>query len=163
MLDPRAFCRNGGPPGFEVEPVAPPDEKLNRSFYRAVGAQWQWTDRLGWSDADWHQYVHRDELKTWIGRLDGQPAGYFELESQCDGNLEIVYFGLLPDFIGRGLGGPLLSAAIACAWDVPGTWRVWVHTCSEDHQNALENYRKRGFEIFKTERVQKFIRSPSVD
>ena len=108
---------------------------------------------MHWPEEKWHRYVHRDSLGTWVGRWDGQLAGYFELESQDEGNLEIAYFGLLPEFIGRGLGGPLLSAAVERAWDVPETQRVWVHTCTEDHKHALDNYRKRGFEIFKTEHV----------
>ena len=157
MLEREAFCAKAAPPSLEVAMVAPPNPELNRKFYRNVGAPWEWTDRLQWSEDDWHRYVHRDALRTWVGRLDGQSVGYFELESQSDGNIEIAYFGLLPEFIGRGIGGPLLSAAIECAWDVPNARRVWVHTCTQDHKNALDNYRKRGFEVFKTEHIQKRV------
>jgi GNAT superfamily N-acetyltransferase len=78
-------------------------------------------------------------------------VGYFELESQAGGNVEISYFGLLPESIGKGLGGALLSAAVEGAWKLPDTRRVWVHTCTHDHEHALANYLKRGFRIFKTE------------
>ncbi len=74
-----------------------------------------------------------------------------ELEAQAGGSVEIVYFGLLPEFIGQGLGGALLSAAVGRAWEVRDTKRVWVHTCSQDHENALSNYLARGFELFRTE------------
>ena len=154
MRDPNAFSPKSIPPGFEVAIVTPPKPNLNRRFYREVGSQWKWTDRLSWSEDDWHRYVQRETLRTFVGKLFGESVGYFELESQDDGNLEIAYFGLLPEFIGRGMGGPLLSAAIESAWDVPGTQRVWVHTCTLDHKHALDNYRKRGFSVFKTEREQ---------
>jgi len=151
MRDPKAFIPKAPPSDFEVAIVAPPNPELNRQFYREVGSQWEWTDRLTWTTDDWRSYVQRDSLKTWVGTLHGQSIGYFELELQEGGNIEIVYFGVLPEFIGRGLGGTFLSAAVQSAWDTPGTQRVWVHTCTLDHVHALDNYRKRGFEIFKTE------------
>lgn len=153
MWERARFCPKPAPPGFEVAVVDPADPQLNRRFYCAVGSDWNWTDRLKWSEDDWHEYVHRDALSTWVGRLDGQTAGYFELEAQADGNVEIAYFGLMPEFIGRGLGGPLLSASIEIAWNLPNTRRVWVHTCTDDHHHALANYLKRGFELFKTEQI----------
>lgn len=151
MLDRNAFRPKASPAGFEVVKVAPADPELNRRFYRDVGGSWNWTDKLVWSADDWRRYVCRDALTTWVGRLGDEPVGYFELESQPEGNVEIAYFGLLPPFIGRGLGGAFLSAAIERAWELPGMRRVWVHTCTDDHQHALDNYRKRGFEVFKTE------------
>ena len=154
MLDRDAFCPKAVPSGFDVAMVSPPEPELNRGFYCAVGSAWNWTDRLKWSDEDWDRYVLRDTLRTWIGRIGGESVGYFELESQGGGNVEIAYFGLLPEFIGRGLGGPLLSEAIENAWRLPDTRRVWVHTCTADHEHALDNYLKRGFEVFKREQVQ---------
>lgn len=154
MLDRQAFCSKAALPGLEVSLVAPPDPELNRRFYQEVGALWKWTDRLSWSGDDWHRYVHRDAIRTWVGRLRGQSTGYFELEFQNDGNVQIAYFGLLPEFIGRGLGGPLLTAAIERAWQAPDTRRVWVHTCTDDHKHALDNYLQRGFLLFKTEHIQ---------
>jgi GNAT superfamily N-acetyltransferase len=101
-------------------------------------------------------YLDRAELETWVGYRSGTPAGYFELERQVDPSggaaVEIVYFGLLPGFIGHGLGGRLLSAAIDRAWEmVAGAGRVWVHTCDLDHPQALANYQARGFEVFLVE------------
>ena len=154
MRDRKAFSPKAGPPGFEVAAVAPPSPELNSRFYRDVGARWNWTDRLPWTENDWRHYVDQPAVTTWVGRWDGQEVGYFELESQHDGDLEIVYLGLLPAFIGQGLGGALLSAAVRCAWEPPDTQRVWVHTCSFDHRHALANYRKRGFVVFKVEHEQ---------
>lgn len=153
MLDRGAFRPKPAPPRFGVSKVSPADPALNRSYYARVGAPWRWTARLAWSDERWRRYVLRDALGTWIGRAGDDPVGYFELESQAGGDVELAYFGLLPEFIGRGLGGPLLSAAVERAWRLPGTRRLWVHTCTDDHAHALDNYLGRGFELFKTERI----------
>src|ERR1041384_1435494 len=93
-----------------------PCPALNRFLYTAVGGDWYWLDRLGWSYEQWHMYLERTEIETWVADVAGTPAGYYELEMQAGGNVEIVYFGLLPQFIGRGLGGALLTAAVERAW-----------------------------------------------
>lgn len=135
---------------LEVIRVEIPCPALNRFLYTAVGAAWWWYSRLPWSYAQWLAYVDRSELETWVGYVSGTPVGYFELEAQKDGNIEIAYFGLLPEFIGNGLGGQLLTAAITRAWD-RGARRVWVHTCDLDHPRARGNYEARGFQVFKVE------------
>jgi GNAT superfamily N-acetyltransferase len=131
---------------------------INRDFYRAVGGQWHWVDRLSWTDEQWQRYVEQPGLSTWIARLDGQQVGYFELDHQPEIGVEIAYFGLMPEFIGRGLGGVLLSEAIGRAWQL-GTKRVWVHTCTLDHPNALDNYLARGLEIYKIENHEMVLSS----
>ena len=153
MLDPAA-----------LRPVPRPDERLvvtragivspelNRFLYTAVGADWFWTDRLGWTYDAWLTYLDRPEVETWVATLDGTPAGYFELERQAEGSVEIAYFGLLPQFTGRRIGGHLLSVATARAWSLgpPAVRRVWLHTCTLDSPHALANYQARGFKLFKT-------------
>ena len=153
MTGPEAFRPGQPKAGLSVSLVQPPDPAVNRKFYSAVGADWNWTDRLAWSDDDWRKYVCRDDLATYLGTMDGETIGYFELERQDGSNIEIKYFGLLPAHIGRGLGGAFLSMAVRRAWEWPGARRVWVHTCTKDHENALANYQKRGFTVFKTERA----------
>ncbi|SMP76069.1 Acetyltransferase (GNAT) family protein [Neorhodopirellula lusitana] len=151
MLDRDSFEPVAMPAGWTMSVVHPAQPSLNLRFYRDVGGHWNWTDRLAWSDELWRDYVNREALRTWVGRLDGEAVGYFELEAQESGNVEIAIFGLLPNFIGRGLGAVLLSAAIEAAWAIPGTRRVWVHTCTDDHEHALANYQKRGFRLFQTD------------
>jgi GNAT superfamily N-acetyltransferase len=138
--------------GFRVERAAIPSPELNRFFYTAVGGDWYWIDRLGWTRDEWLAWLDRPEHETWIGSLHGTPAGYFELERQAEGNVELVYFGLLPGFLGKGLGGLLLTAAVERAWGMGGTRRVWVHTCSLDGPAALANYQTRGFRLYVTKR-----------
>jgi len=127
------------------------DVAINTQFYREVGGDWQWVDRLNWTDNQWEKWVSRENLRTWVARLGAEAAGYVEMESQEGGNIEIVYFGLLPLMIGKGIGGGMLSLAVREAWKIKGTQRVWLHTCSDDHPHALGNYEKRGFRLFKTE------------
>lgn len=139
------------PDGARLERVRDPTPELGRFLYASVGGGWHWHERLSWSWTRWHDWLRRDDLQLWLASLDGQPAGYFEIERQEQGRqVELVYFGLLPAFIGRGLGGWLLDQALAQAW-AWGPERVWVHTCSLDHPGALDTYRSRGFRVFEVE------------
>ena len=95
-----------------------------------------------------------------LDRILATPVGYFELESQSGDQIELAYFGLLPAFIGHGLGSELLAGAIGVAW-ARGPSRLWVHTCTLDHPRALPTYRSHGFRIFKTEeRVEQLPDEP---
>ena len=119
-----------------------------------MGRAHSWTDRLRWSEEEWQAWLARPGLQTWIGYIRETPAGYFELDAQReDGKeqVELAYFGLLPPFVGRGVGGALLTEAIRRAWAL-GPQRVWVHTCTLDHPAALPNYQKRGFRIYDQKR-----------
>jgi GNAT superfamily N-acetyltransferase len=146
-------CRKGSD-DLEVRQAKVPCPELNRFFYTAVGGNWYWIDRLGWTYERWLEWVDRPELETWFGLSAGTPAGYFELELQPRGSVEVAYFGLLPQFIGRGIGGRLLTAAVERAWQT-GARRVWLHTCTLDHPRALANYQARGFRLFKEETEEK--------
>jgi GNAT superfamily N-acetyltransferase len=136
--------------GYRLLRCEVPSPELNRTLYIAVGSRWAWYERLAWNDTRWLTYLDRPELETWVAYVAGSPAGYFELERQPGKNVELAYFGLLPDFIGQGLGRSLLTAAVSRAWDM-GARRVWVHTCTLDHPHALPNYLARGFQVFRTE------------
>ncbi len=127
-----------------------PSPDLNHFLFMAVGQPWQWYSRLSWRREDWQQYLNSSAVQTWVGYMSGTPFGYFELEEQANTGVEIKFFGLMQQYIGRGLGAILLSRAIAQAWAM-GTSRVWLHTCSLDHPKALPNYQKRGFKIYDVE------------
>lgn len=138
------------PPGLRIEQARIPSPELNRFLYTAVGGDLFWVDRLGWSYGRWREYLDRPELETWVAYLDGTPAGYFELEWQPEGAVELAYFGLLPQLTGRGLGGALLTRAVERAWE-RGARRVWLHTCDLDSPAALPAYRARGFRVVREE------------
>jgi GNAT superfamily N-acetyltransferase len=152
---------------FEVRQVKEPNWIFNRDMYVAVGKAWKWIDKLPWSEERWREYAINSNLRTFAAYYDRALAGYYELlrsDSLSDGDggdgaeIEIAYFGLLPDFIGRGLGGALLASAIENAWAWrPTPQRVWVHTCNRDHPSALNNYQARGFKIYRIERGEPTI------
>jgi ribosomal protein S18 acetylase RimI-like enzyme len=151
ILDPRNLRPKRSPrTDVALVGITPPMPELNRFFYATAGASWYWTDRLPWTYQQWLDYLDRPALETWMLTIAGVPAGYFELESQPEGNVEIVYFGLLPYFVGGGLGGHLLTAAIERGF-ATGARRVWVHTCTLDHPQALANYQARGMVLYKEE------------
>ncbi|HKH45537.1 MAG TPA: GNAT family N-acetyltransferase [Thermoanaerobaculia bacterium] len=150
LTDRQDFRLSRPSPELRIERAKIPCPELNRFLYTAVGGDLYWIDRLSWTWGQWMAYLDRPEVETWIGSVSGTPAGYFELERQAEGSIEIAYFGLLPQFVGRGLGGALLSAAVERGWET-GARRVWLHTCSLDHAAALPAYQARGFRIFRTE------------
>lgn len=158
MRDPALLRRARVPqPAPLILRAEAPSPEFSRFLYTAVGGDWHWTDRLGWSRARWQTYLARPQVQTWVLYVQGTPAGYVELEAQDGGDVEIAYFGLLRDFIGRGLGGHLLTVGIEHAWALPGTQRVWVHTCTLDGPQALANYQARGMTVYRTETVEKDI------
>jgi GNAT superfamily N-acetyltransferase len=147
MTDPGRLAPAPEPdPALEVRQVELPAPELSRALYATVGSDWYWTDRLSWSWSRWLEWLDRPELETWVAYVRGAPAGFFELERDGDA-VELVAFGLLPAFIGRGLGPRLLDFALRRAW-AQGPRRVWVHTCSLDGPAALPTYRRRGLEVY---------------
>jgi GNAT superfamily N-acetyltransferase len=123
-----------------------------RYLYAEVGGAYRWRDRVNWSDRQLREHLERPQVHIWLLTKSGAPAGYFELERHdSDDSVEIAYFGLLAEAIGRGLGRWLLTEAVRRAWTL-GPERVWVHTCTLDHPAALPNYLARGFRVVREER-----------
>jgi len=121
-----------------------------RWLYAEVGRNYHWVDRLPWTDEQIRTHLNLPENSLWVMKYGSDVAGYFELRRCEDRSTEIAYFGLLPQFIGRGLGKHLLTCAVEQAW-AGGANRVWLHTCTLDDTAALPNYLKRGFKPFRTE------------
>ncbi len=152
MTDPQELRPKASPGGLEVVEAEHKEYRFNRFLYQLVGESWQWTDRLAQSDAEWQAEVESDDLRTWVAYARGGIAGYYELQRQDGGNVEIRYFGLAPRFLDQGIGGFLLSHALRSAWDWDAAVkRVWVHTCSHDHPSALRNYQARGMRLYHSE------------
>lgn len=131
--------------------------EFSRFLYTAVGGDIRWTDRLGMTYEQWREELERPGSETWVAYVNGTPAGYVQLDPQDGGAVEILYFGLIPAFRGRRIGGHLLSYGVERAWDLAERWperppteRVWLHTCSKDGPYAMDNYLRRGFRLFET-------------
>jgi GNAT superfamily N-acetyltransferase len=137
-------------PAPTIELVSPPDGALSRELYLAVGRDWWWTDRQDWTAAQWDGWAAG--AATWVFRFDGERIGYGELsprEPGEAGDVELAYFGLLPGWTGRGLGGHLLTELVRRAWETPGIQRLFLSTGTLDSDAALPGYVKRGFVPFK--------------
>ena len=148
LNDPRIFLD-----GYSVQFVEPADFQLNKFFYKSIGKNHQWVDRLVWNDKQWIEYTTNKNVKTYTIKKKDDFAGFFELifhENQNE--VEIAYLGLLEEYQNQKLGSYLLSSAIKESF-LKKAKRVWVHTCSLDHKNALNNYIARGMKIFKKESI----------
>ena len=129
----------------------PADFQINKFFYKSVGKDHRWTDRLVWTDKQWMEYISNHQVKTYILKKSDDMAGYFELIFHKEKKeTEIAYLGLLKEYQNKKLGSFLLTSAIKKSF-LDSTKRVWVHTCSLDHKHALNNYISRGMRIYKTE------------
>ena len=139
---------------YSINLVNPIDFQLNKFFYKNIGKKHKWIDRLVWTETQWIDYVSNKNVETYVFKFKDDLAGFFELISHSEKKeVEIAYFGLLEEFQNKKLGSYLLSQAIRKSFK--GTVnRVWVHTCSLDHKNALNNYIARGMKIFKTETIR---------
>ena len=136
-----------------LEKVDPPDIELNKFFYKNVGKNHRWVDRLSWDNLKWMSYLENKNVHTYILKLNEDLVGYFEVVQDFSTNSsEIAYFGILDGYIGKKFGGYFLSEAIKICFKL-NSIKVWVHTCSLDHKHALKNYLNRGMKIFKEESI----------
>ena len=158
MLDPTWIRPSREPaPTPRIVPSAPPDPELSRRCYELVGGPWSWVDRLSWTPEDWCGWVQRPGHELWTLQVEDDLGGYFELSPGPAGVVELAYFGLVPGFEGRGLGGWLLTCALRRAWQLPATRRVWVHTCELDGPAAKPNYLARGLRVCGTWTEQRMV------
>ena len=140
---------------YFIELVEPSDFQLNKFFYKNVGKNYHWIDRLVWTEKQWIAYTSDKKVKTYVLKNKNDFAGYFELIFHQDKNeIEIAYLGLLEEYQNKKLGSYLLSSAIKNSF-LKKPNRVWVHTCSLDHKNALNNYLSRGMKVFKSETLRR--------
>ena len=136
---------------YSLSLINPINFQLNKFFYKTIGKNHKWVDRLAWSEEKWITYVSSKNVKTYVFKFKDDLVGFFELIFHQEKNeTEIAYFGILKEYQNKKLGSYLLSEAIKKSFENKVN-RVWVHTCSLDHKNALNNYISRGMKIFKTE------------
>jgi ribosomal protein S18 acetylase RimI-like enzyme len=138
---------------YTLQRVCPENFQLNKFFYKNIGKNHKWLDRLTWSDEKWISYVSSEKVYTYVFRYKENLVGFFELIFHSDNKeTEIAYFGILEEYHNQRLGSHLLTEAIKKSFE-KNSKRVWVHTCSLDHKNALKNYLARGMKIYKNETI----------
>ena len=128
----------------------PPTVSFYRYLYNSVGEKWMWYERRQMEDEILSTVIEHEKVEVYVLYVDGNPAGFAELDLRKNPEVELAYFGLIPDFIGRGLGSYLLRWAVDKAWSHDPS-RVWLHTCNHDHPRALAVYQKYGFQPFRQE------------
>ncbi len=139
---------------YIVDLIEPTDFQLNKFFYKNIGKKHKWIDRLIWTEEQWIKYVSNKNVKTFVLKNKKDLVGFFELIIYSEKKeVEIAYFGILEEYQNKKLGSYLLSDAIKKSFE-ENVIRVWLHTCSLDHKNALNNYISRGMKIFKSEIVK---------
>ena len=138
-----------------IKIVKPDDFQINKFFYKNIGKKHKWIDRLTWSEMEWINYSSNAKVETYIMKVKNDLAGYFELICHSEiYEIEIAYFGLLEEYHNKKLGAHLLTVAIKKSFEKNNIKRVWAHTCTLDHKNALKNYLARGMKIYKKETIK---------
>ena len=139
---------------YSLNLIDPINFQINKFFYKNIGKKHKWVDRLIWNEQQWIDYVSSDKVKTYVLKNKDDLVGFFELIFHFEKKeVEIAYFGILEEYQNKKLGSFLLSEAIKKSFE-ENINRVWLHTCSLDHKNALNNYIARGMKIFKSEIVK---------
>ena len=139
---------------YSINLLDPVNFQLNKFFYKNIGKKHMWVDRLVWLESKWIDYVSDKKVKTYVFKYKNDLAGFFELIFHYEKKeVEIAYFGLLEEYQNKKLGSYLLHEAIKRSF-IKNINRVWVHTCTLDHKNALNNYISRGMKVYKTEIIK---------
>ena len=135
------------PADITIRQVAQPTVEFYRRIYDAVGGDWNWSSRKKLPDADLACIISDPQVEIHFLLVNGEQAGFAELDRRQPGEIELVQFGLVAKFIGRGLGKYFLQWVIDKAFSYEPQ-RFWLHTCTADHPAALPNYLKAGFTIY---------------
>ena len=127
--------------------------EINKFFYKQIGKDHFWRDRLVWTDKQWLKYSTNPLLETWVLKnKTNDLIGYYEIEKHDNKEFELINMGILSGYRAKGFGSSLLTHVLSQSYKDKAE-KVWVHTCSLDHKFALANYLSRGFKIFKKEQI----------
>lgn len=165
MTSPDQLVAGRPPPApVEMEELDRGSAPLLRSTYARIAAPHGWISRSEWSHHQWAEWLRSPGTRAWVARVGDDVAGMIELQAEPGGDVEIVVLGLVPEFVGKGFGGHLLTLATRLAWEAKSpegthTTRVWLHTSSRDHAHAKPNYERRGFRPFRTRQRQREVPS----
>lgn len=139
--------------GISIEENDKRDPQYCKFLYKKIGEEYHWKDRLAWSMEQWGDYLNQEKLKFFVAKKGEDPVGFYEYLNHKDKKeVEITYMGIFKEYFGKKVGGYLLTHALRESWNHKPS-RVWVHTCTLDHPNALRNYIARGMNVFRKEKV----------
>jgi GNAT superfamily N-acetyltransferase len=158
MRSPPGSCPPA-PEGVTIAWIERPSVEFYRFLYNSVGRDYYWIDRNRMPDEDLRQIIQDEHVEVYVLSIAGAPAGYAELDRRQPDEIELAYFGLFPEFVGKGLGKFFLGWAVARAWSY-APQRVWVHTCDLDHPAALPNYVKAGFVVYAEQVIEQVVVEP---
>ncbi len=156
MLEPPEQVAAAPIEGVEVIWSKRPEIEFYRTLYDLVGRDWHWLERTRMTDGELSAIIHDDLVEFHVLYVNGEPAGFCELDCRTQNQVQVMYFGLAPRFIGQGLGKYFLNWVARKAWSKEPQ-RVWLHTCDMDHQAALPNYKKAGFVVFDEKTIDHVI------
>lgn len=150
--------RNTPPPieGIEINRAEKPAIAFYRSLYDAVGKDWNWVDRKLLSDEQLGRIIHHDLVEIYVLYVDGAPTGFAELDRRHDNEIELAHFGIVPQWINKGLGRYFLDWTVRTAWS-HNPKRFWLHTCELDHEAALPMYLSAAFEVFDERTIDQVV------
>lgn len=135
------------PQGLDIRLIEEPTVALYRSVFTEVGRPWRWLNRMQLSDDELRSQLLSPGHRLYLPYMDGRWIGIVELSFGAFPEVELMYFGLAPGYIGRGIGSYLLDWLVALAWD-EGAERLWLKTCTDDSSLALRAYERVGFRVF---------------
>jgi GNAT superfamily N-acetyltransferase len=133
---------------FAIRKIAAPDNQWYRRIFRAVGEPWLWFSRLQLSDEDLHAIIGDPAVDIFALSADGVDKGLLEFDGRKFPNIEVAFFGVTLDLVGKGAGAALMAHGLEFEWK-RGPQRIWLHTCTADHPSALRFYQKFGFVPYK--------------
>ena len=127
--------------------------EINKFFYKQIGKDHFWRDRLVWTNKQWLKYSSNPLLDTWILEDNNNNLiGYYEIEKHDNKEFELINMGILSEYRSKSFGSLLLNHVLKKSLENNAD-KVWVHTCSLDHKFALANYLSKGFKVFKKEQI----------
>lgn len=148
MLAPPAQRHEGNTRGLQLQRAVRPQLSWYRDVFARIGSDWLWSSRLELSDDELRKALNDSNMEVYTARYGSEDVGLLELDFREPGVCELVYFGLLPSQVGKGVGRWLMNRALEIVWARP-IERFWLHTCTHDHPDALLFYMRSGFRPFR--------------
>jgi GNAT superfamily N-acetyltransferase len=131
-----------------IEPFTEPDAPRYRALVRRVGEPYLWQSPLLITDEQFAQQIRDGNVEIFVLRSSERDEGILQLDFGRAAECEVRLFGVSEAVRGTGAARKLMNYAIDAAWARP-IQRLWLHTCTLDHPDAIPFYMRSGFTPFK--------------